>query len=122
MYMVVEGQSFLETGFSQWYFASPLLWGIFVPIIQTIGMLQRSPYSWFVQPVISLTFLLLFLVMVYRASRQLSSRKVLSIILALLGGGVMVSANMYWVAQFYIHTNLDSGITCSWLFFHFYSL
>ncbi len=111
MYMVVEGQSFLETGFSQWYFASPLLWGIFVPIIQTIGMLFGSDYSWFVQPVISLTFLLLFVMMVYRASRQLSSRKVLPIILALLGAGVMVSANMYWVAQFYIHTNLDSGIS-----------
>lgn len=111
LYMVVMAKSILETGFSQWYFASPLLWGIFVPVMQTLGLLFNDEFTWFIQPVISTIFLLLFLYLSIRASRQIAVSKWISVLLAILGGGIMVSANMYWVAQFYIHTNLNSAIS-----------
>ncbi len=119
MYMVIMAKSLLETGFSEWYFASPLLWGIFVPAMQTIGMLFEYEYTWFIQPVISIVFLASFLYLLIRAGRKESDKKWMPIILAVLGGLIMISANMYWAAQFYIHTNLNSGIS---LFFVVVSL
>lgn len=114
LYMIIIAKGILETGFSQWYFASPLLWGMFVPILQTIGLLFGFEYTWFVQPVISLTFLVLFVYLTFRATYQISGRKWFSLVLSFLGAGLLLSANMYWVAQFYIHTNLNSGISL-WL-------
>ncbi|MDY6873930.1 MAG: hypothetical protein SVR81_08200 [Chloroflexota bacterium] len=111
LYMVIVGRSILETGFSQWYFASPLLWGVLTPILQTLGMLFGYDYTWFVHPVLSLTFLIIFSALIVRAAKPLTSRKAMPFLLAGLGAGLMLTANMYWVAQFYVHNNFVSGMS-----------
>lgn len=109
MYMVVMAKSLLETGFAKWYFASPLLWGIFVPILQTMGLLFGDGFTWFIQPVLSLFFLLIFIYTVVVAN-QGARPKWLPLALALMSAALLLSSNMYWVAQFYVHTNLNSAI------------
>jgi hypothetical protein len=110
LYMIIMGQNLLKTGLSEWYFASPLQWGLFVPILQTIGLLFGYEFNWFIQPMISATFLVIFGYLVFKASRGLTSKKIIPYILTFLGIGLMISSNLYWIAQFYIHTNLDTGI------------
>ena len=111
LYLVIMGRNILETGFLEWYFASPLQWGVFVPVLQTLGMLFGYDYTWFIQPIISATFLVLFAFVLYKASSKISSHKFLPIVLTILGIGLLVSSRLYWAAQFYIHTNLDTAIS-----------
>lgn len=111
LYMVIMGKSILETGFSQWYFASPLLWGEFTPVLQTLGMLFGYDYTWFIHPVLSLVFLVIFTSVVFKATRSLTSHKLIPYLLAGLGAGLLLTSNMYWVAQFYIHNNFVSAIS-----------
>jgi hypothetical protein len=110
LYMVIMGRGILETGLSEWYFSSPLQWGMFVPVLQTIGMLFGQEYAWFIQPVLSLTFLVLFGILIYKASRSLTRQKTLPAFLTVASLGILLSSNMFWVAQFYVHNNLDTGI------------
>jgi hypothetical protein len=111
LYMVVMAKGILENGFSQWYLAGPLSWGLFIPLLQTLGMLFGYDYTWFIQPVMSFIFIILYILIVHRASSQLTSRKWLPLLLALLGTGLLLSTNIYWASQFYIHANLMTGIT-----------
>jgi len=111
LYLIIMGENLLESGFLEWYFTSPLQWGVFVPVLQTIGMLFGYDYTWFVQPVISFTFLVLFAFVIYKASQKLSSHKIIPIVLTILSISLLVSSNIYWIAQFYIHTNLDTAIS-----------
>ena len=110
IYMIIMGRGILETGLKEWYFSSPLQWGMFVPVLQTIGMLFGHDYSWFIQPVLGLTFLILFGLLTYKASRGLTAHKLLPAFLTAVSLGVLLSTNMFWVAQFYIHNNLDTAI------------
>lgn len=111
LYMVIMGRSILETGLSQWYFASPLLWGVLTPILQTLGMLFGYDYTWFIHPVLSLAFLVIFVIVVFQATSALTSRKAVPYLVAGLGAGLLLTSNMYWVAQFYIHNNFVSAIS-----------
>ncbi len=111
LYLIIMSKNILATGLTEWYFASPLQWGAFVPIIQTIGMLFGYEYTWFIQPIISFTFLVVFGLAVFKASRGLSESKFVPYLLAGLSVGLLVSSNLYWIAQFYIHTNLDTGLS-----------
>ena len=110
LYLIVMGRNILETGLSEWYFASPLQWGVFVPVLHIIAFLFGYEYAWFIQPVISLTFLIIFGFVVFRASRDITSKKVLPYLLPLLSIGLLISSNLYWIAQFYIHNNLNTAI------------
>jgi len=111
LYLVIMGRSILETGLTEWYYTSPLQWGMFAPVTQIIGMLFGYDYSWFIQPMISFTFLVLFGTAIVLASRDLVKNKVMPYVLAGLSVGLLVSSNLFWIAQFYIHTNLDTGIS-----------
>lgn len=111
LYLVTMGRTILETGFIEWYFASPLKWGVFVPVLQTIGMLFKHDYTGFIQPIISITFLIIFAFVIYRSSNKNTSHKYIPYVLTFLGVGLLLSSNMYWAAQFYIHTNLDTAIS-----------
>ena len=110
LYLIIMGRNILETGLSVWYFASPLQWGVFVPVLHIIGFLFGYEYAWFIQPVMSFAFLFLFGFVIFKASRDISSKKYLPYVLALLGIGLLLSTNLYWIAQFYIHNNLDTAI------------
>jgi hypothetical protein len=109
LYMIIMGRGILETGLMEWYFSSPLQWGMFVPVLQTIGMLFGQDYSWFIQPVLSLTFLVLFGILIYRASRSLTAHKTLPAFLTVASFGILLTTNMFWVAQYYVHNNLDTA-------------
>ena len=111
LYLVIMGRNILETGLAEWYFTSPLQWGMFVQVIQIIGMLFGYEYTWFIQPIISFTFLVVFGYLIFRAVRGLTKSKVLPYLLPILSVGVLVTSNLYWVSQFYIHTNLLTGIS-----------
>ena len=111
LYMIIMGENILKTGLSEWYFASPLQWGLFVPALQTIGLLFGYEFNWFIQPMISATFLVIFGYLVFKASRVLTTRKIIPYILTSFGIGLMISSSLYWIAQFYIHTNLNTGIS-----------
>ena len=110
IYMIMMGRGILETGLKEWYFSSPLQWGMFVPVLQIIGMLFGQDYSWFIQPVLSMTFLVLFGLLIYKASRSLTAHKALPAFLTVASLGILLSTNMFWVAQFYIHNNLDTAM------------
>jgi len=111
LYMIIISKNILETGLSEWYFASPLQWGLFVPVLQVIGLLFEYDFTWFIQPIISFTFLVIFGFAVFKASCSITTNKIIPYILTLFSIGSMISSNLYWIAQFYIHTNLDTGIT-----------
>ena len=111
LYLVTMGRNILETGFMEWYFTSPLQWGVFVPVLQTIGMLFKHDYTGFIQPIISITFLIIFAFVIYRSCYKNASHKYIPYVLTFLSVGLLLSSNMYWVAQFYIHTNLDTAMS-----------
>jgi len=111
LYLVTMGEDILETGLSTWHFASPTQWGMFVPSLQLIGLLFDYEYSWFIQPIMSLTFLVVFGFAVFKSSRSITSKKIVPYIVTLFSIGLMISSKIYGVAQFYIHTNLDTGIS-----------
>jgi hypothetical protein len=73
-------------------------------------MLFGYDYTWFIQPVISFIFLGIFAVVLHRASSRLTSKKWLPTLLSLMGAGLMLTTNLYWISQFYLHNNLTTAI------------
>lgn len=110
VYMVVMGKNLVESGFSHWYFASPRGMGLFVPFIQTIGMIFGLDYSWFIQPAFMLAFIALFCFFGYRALSKFIKSLVIKLLLI---GSVIVlylSTDLIFISSTYIHTNFDSGL------------
>lgn len=111
LYLIIMSRNILQTGLTEWYFSSPIQWGVFVPIIQIIGQFFGYEYTWFIQPIISFTFLIIFGLAIIKASRDLTTNRILPYAFAFLGIGLIVSSNLPWLMQFYIHTNLDTGMS-----------
>lgn len=110
VYLVVMARNLLESGFSKWYFSSPRGMGLFVPFLQTLGMLFGRDYTWFVQPVFMAAFLALFVFFGLRVGKLFIQRKSR---LYLLVGAVtllMFSADLFFIMTTYIHTNFNSGL------------
>ncbi len=58
-----------------------------------------------------MTFLILVGFSIFVASRDITNNKLVSYLLPILGIGILVTSNLYWIALFYIHTNLDTGLS-----------
>ncbi len=110
IYMVVMSRNLIESGLSRWYFASPRAMGIFVPMLQTLGMLFGHDYTWFAQPLLTTVLVFLF---IFFGLRALSGRAPAGwwhwamVILATL---FFFSTNIIFISSTYIHTNLNTGL------------
>ena len=109
-YMIVMARNIITTGLSKWYFASPAGMGIFVPILQTLGMLFGLDYTWFIQPFMSVVFLCLFFYFCYQCWRGHQVKPLAAIALSALVIGVILSTNIILIFVTYIHTNFDTGL------------
>ena len=118
-YMIIMAQNILETGLSKFYFASPSGMGLFAPILQTIGLLFKFEYTWFIQPLISVLFFSFFIFFGMKVAEKykISPWAKVGIILSTIA--VLLSSNLILVFTTYIHSNFDSGI---FLFISFMSL
>jgi len=110
VYMVVMGRNLLESGLSQWYFASPRGMGLFVPLLQTLGMLFGRDYTWFVQPAFMVVFLILFAFFGMRSGQRFMKRKVLLYLLVIAVTILLFSSDLIFIMTTYIHTNFNSGL------------
>ncbi|MBG0787587.1 MAG: hypothetical protein H0S79_21065, partial [Anaerolineaceae bacterium] len=110
LYLILMGKDLIQSGFAEWYFASPGWTGPYIPMIQTIGMLFDADYVWFIQPVLSLIFIAAFLYLTYQSVSRFISKKWAAIALVLGGLLMFLSADLPFVMLFYIHTNFSSGI------------
>lgn len=110
LYLILFGQDLVQSGFSEWYFASPGWTGVYIPMIQTIGMLFGRDYVWFIQPVMSLILYLSLAYFGYRSvSRYIASKWLAGgLVAALLL--LFISSDLALAMLVYIHTNLSSGL------------
>lgn len=110
LYLILMGKDLIRSGFKEWYYASPGWTGLYIPMIQTIGMIFSVEYVWFIQPVMSLIFIAAFLYFAHRSVSRFISRKWASIALTYGGLLMFLSSNLPFVMLFYIHTNFLSSL------------
>ncbi len=110
VYLVIMGKNLIELGFSQWYFSSPRGMGLFVPFLQTIGMVFGLDYVWFIQPVFMAIFIVLFFFFAWRAIKQLVESKLVRFLLVGLAILLFISSDLIFIMTTYIHTNFDSAL------------
>jgi hypothetical protein len=110
VYLVVMARNLLESGLSQWYFASPTSMGLFVPMLQTLGMLFGYDYMWFIQPAFMGVFLALFIFFSLRSIKRFISRKFIRVLLVVIATGLLFSSDLIFIMTTYIHTNFNSGL------------
>lgn len=110
VYLVVMAQNLLQSGLSQWYFASPRGMGLLIPFMQTIAMLFGHAYAWFIQPIFMAIFLALFVFSLVRAAKPFVLRK--KWLYVLVGSATLLffTTDLIFIMTTYIHTNFDSGL------------
>ena len=110
LFLILFGQDLIQSGFSEWYFASPASMGIYMALIQAMGMLFGLDYIWFIQPVLSV---ILIAAIVYFGYKSVSPHIVKRWVALLLVVGAMLllmTTNLAYIMTIYIHTNLTSGL------------
>ena len=110
VYLVVMARNLIESGFSEWFFASPRGMGLFVPLVQTLGILFGLDYSWFIQPILMGAFLTFFIFFLFRSGQRYIRKKVWLILLIIGITGLLFSADLIFIMTTYIHTNFNSGL------------
>ena len=110
LYLILYGQDLIQSGFSEWYLASPASMGIYIGLIHAMGMLFGLDYVWFIQPVLSA---ILIAAMVYFGNKSVIRylhKKWLSLVLVVGATLLFVTANLTYGMLVYNHTNLSSGL------------
>lgn len=109
-YIIIMARNILETGLTKWNFASPSGMGIFAPLLQIIGLLFQNDYTWFIQPLLSFFFYVLFIYFGFRAAKKYNISPHLTTAILVLIIAVMLSSNIIIIFTSYIHSNFLSGI------------
>lgn len=110
IFLVVMARNLIESGLSKWYFSSPWAMGLFIPFIQTIGLLFGLEYTWFIQPVFMAVFIAMFVFLTERSIRHFIPSKTLRWLLVGLVTVLYLSSDLVFIMTTYIHTNFDSGL------------
>ncbi len=110
LYLILMGKDLIQSGFSEWYYASPASMGIYMGLIQSMGMLFGFEYVWFIQPVLSLILIVVFIYFGYRSVSRYIHKKWLSALLVIGAIAVFGTSDLPFAMFEYIHTNLTSGL------------
>lgn len=110
LYLILFGQDLVQSGFSEWYFASPGWTGVYIPMVQTIGMLFGQDYVWFIQPVMSIILYISLAYFGYRSVVRFITNKWAAGLLVATTLFIFISSNLPLAMLVYIHTNLSSGL------------
>ena len=110
LYLILMGKDLVQSGFAEWYYASPANMGIYMGVIQTLGQLFGLDYVWFIQPVFSLILVAALVYFGYRSTSRYIHKKWISALLVIGAILVFETANMPHIMLTYIHTNLTSGL------------
>lgn len=110
LYLILMGKDLIQSGFAEWYYASPASMGIYMGLIQSMGMLFGLDYVWFIQPVLSLILIVVFIYFGYRSVSRYIHKKWLSALLVIGAIVVFETSDLPFAMFEYIHTNLSSGL------------
>ena len=110
LYLILYGQDLVQSGFSEWYFASPASMGIYIGLIQAMGMLFGLDYVWFVQPILSIILIAAFIYFGHKSVSRYLSEKWIAIVLVIGAVLLFVTSNLPYAMMVYLHTNMSSGL------------
>ena len=110
IYLILFGRDLIQSGFSEWYIASPASMGIYIPLIQAMGMLFGLDYVWFIQPVLSVIMITVIIYFGYKSVIRYIIKKWIAY--ALVVGAILLflTANLIYGMLVYTHTNLSSAL------------
>ena len=110
LYIILMGQDLVQTGFAEWYYASPASMGIYMGLVQAMGMVFGLDYVWFIQPVLSLILMIAFIYFGLKSVSRYIQKWWIAALLVVGGLLIFESSNLAYILLTYIHTNLTSGL------------
>lgn len=110
LFLILMGKDVVRTGFTEWYYASPSSMGIYMGLIQAMGVVLGLDYVWFIQPVLSLILIAAFIYFGLKSVSRYIHNKWISLLLVIGALLLFETTNIALVMLTYIHTNLTSGL------------